>query len=27
VLGALEVLVSYGKVSKTFSTDGTALYR
>ena len=27
ILGALEVLVSYGKVSKTFSTGGTALYK
>jgi glyoxylase-like metal-dependent hydrolase (beta-lactamase superfamily II) len=27
VLGALEVLVSYGKVSKTYSSDGTALYK
>jgi glyoxylase-like metal-dependent hydrolase (beta-lactamase superfamily II) len=27
VLGALEVLVSYGKVTKTFSPGGTALYK
>ncbi len=27
VLGALEVLVSYGKVKKSYASDGTALYK